>query len=113
MIKDKPDKVYWVDGLGIEYLSLIQHLISESVFKIEKLLVAKTGIPSNTELNKFENATKIETLDKYIHNNIYDYPKTICDEIDIVKDIFAKILNQPPETVIAIVSIMVLHHYLV
>jgi len=104
LIKDKPDKVYWVDGLGIEYLSLIQHLISESVFKIEKLLVAKTGIPSNTELNKFENATKIETLDKYIHNNIYDYPKTICDEIDIVKDIFAKILNQPPETRIAIVS---------
>ena len=88
----------------MEYLSLIQYLIKKSHFRIEKFKVAKTGIPSSTECNKFENAIKIETLDSFIHNNLYEYPKTICKEIDIVKSIFKDILNQSAETKIAIVS---------
>lgn len=101
---DNPDKIYWIDGLGIEYMSLIKYLIDNSQFKVLRFLVAKTGIPSNTEFNKFEGATKIEILDKYIHNNLYEYPKTIYKEIDIVKSIFKDILNQPLDTTVAIVS---------
>lgn len=101
---DHPDIIYWIDGLGIEYMSLIQYFINKSQFKIHRFLVAKTEIPSNTEFNKFASATKIEILDNYIHNNLYEYPKTICKEIDIVKSIFKDILDQPLDTTIAIVS---------
>jgi len=104
LAKEKVDKIYWIDGLGIEYLSLIKEIISKSNFQIEKLIIAKTGIPSSTDHNKFEGVVKIEDLDNYIHNNLYQYPETICKEIEIVKDIFNKILNQTAETSIAIVS---------
>lgn len=105
LAKEKPDKVvYWIDGLGIEYLSLIKEIISKSNFQIEKLKIAKTGIPSSTDHNKFEEVVKIDAIDSYIHNNLYQYPQTICKEIEIVKDIFNNILAQPDETTIAIVS---------
>ena len=104
LAKEKPDKVYWIDGLGIEYLSLIKEIISKSDFQIEKLQIAKTDIPSSTEHNKFEKVEKIDDLDNFIHNNFYQYPQTICKEIDIVRNIFKKILNQTTKTTIAIVS---------
>lgn len=102
--KETVEKTYWIDGIGIEYLSLIKEIINNSIFQIEKLKIAKTGIPSSTEHNKFNNVDKIEDLDSYIHNNLYQYPQTICKEIEIVKDIFSKILTQSSETTIAIVS---------
>jgi hypothetical protein len=104
LVKENVDQVFWIDGLGIEYLSLIKEIIDKSNFKTEKFIIAKTGIPSSTEHNKFEDVTKIENLDKYIHDNLYNYPQTICHEIDIVKDIFNNILNQSTEITIAIVS---------
>lgn len=104
LAKEKPDKIYWIDGLGIEYLSLIHYIINKSNFKFEKLIIAKTDIPSSTEHNKFENVEKINDLDSYIHNNLYQYPQTICREIDVVTNIFNKVLNQSTETSIAIVS---------
>jgi hypothetical protein len=104
LAKENPDKVYWIDGLGIEYLSLIKSLVEQSTFKIEKLIIAKTGIPSSTEHNKYENCQKIDDLDNYIHNNLYHYPQTIRKEIEIVKSIFNTILNQPEEKTVAIVS---------
>ena len=104
LIKEKVDKTYWIDGLGIEYLSLIKDIISKSNFQIEKLKIAKTGIPSSTEHNSFENIIKFDNLDKFIHSEQYKYPISICKEIDIVTNMLVKILNQSVETTIAIVS---------
>lgn len=104
LTKEKTDKVYWIDGLGIEYLSLIKAIINKSNFQIEKLEIAKTGIPSSTGHNKFEDVVKIGDLDNFIHNNLYQYPQTICKEIEIIKSIFNNILNQSAETTIIIVS---------
>ena len=104
LAKEKIEKIYWIDGLGIEYLSLIKEIISKSNFQIEKLKIAKTGIPSSTDHNKFESVVKIDDLDSYIHNNLYQYPQTICKEIEIVKEVLNKILTQSTETTLAIVS---------
>jgi hypothetical protein len=102
--KEKVDTIYWLDGLGIEYLSLITLQIQNSKFKIEKREIARTGIPSSTEYNSFENVTKLDDLDKFIHSEQYKYPSSLCKKIDIVKNMLNKILNQSAETTIAIVS---------
>jgi hypothetical protein len=102
--KEKVDKVYWIDGLGIEWLSLIVSQIKKSNFQIEKCVIARTDIPSSTEHNSFANVSKLDDLDKFIHSEQYKYPTSICKEIDIVKNMLAKILNQSSETTIAIVS---------
>ena len=104
LAKENTDKIYWIDGLGIEYLSLIKSLIEQSTFHIEKLHIAKTGIPSSTEHNKFEGVYKFSDLDDFIHSEPYKYPQSICKEIDVVKNIFSRILNHSTEVSIAIVS---------
>lgn len=104
LAREKPDKVYWIDGLGIEYLSLIHDIIRKSNFEIRKLKIAKTAIPSSTEHNRFENVEKIDDLDNFIHSNLYQYPQTIYKEIELVENIIKRILNQTTEKTIAIVS---------
>ncbi|KAA6328891.1 hypothetical protein EZS27_022256 [termite gut metagenome] len=104
LAKENIGKVYWLDGTGVEWLSLIKSCIEKSNFQIQKCVIARTDIPSSTEYNVFENITKLDDLDNFIHNNLYQYPQTICREIEIIKDIFSKILNQTIETTIAIVS---------
>jgi hypothetical protein len=98
------DKLYWLDGVGIEWLSLIKNYIEKSTFQIQNVEIAVAEIPSSTEHNHFEEAEKKENLDNYIHNNVYRYPKTLCDEIDIVKQMMSDVLNQSQKMVIAIVS---------
>lgn len=101
----KYDKLYWLDGVGIEWLSLIKSCIGNSTFQILSWEIATSEIPSSTEHNRFEEADKKENLDpNYIHNNIYQYPKTLCDEIEIVKQMMSDILNQSQKMTIAIVS---------
>ena len=104
LAEENPDKVYWLDGVGIEWLSLIRHCIENSDFQIKKIEIARTGIPSSTEHNSFEHVIKIDDLDKFIHSEQYKYPSSICKEIDIVKNMLTNILNQSGETTIAIVS---------
>ncbi|MDD4684803.1 MAG: BREX-4 system phosphatase PglZ [Bacteroidales bacterium] len=102
---EKPDKIYWLDGVGIEYLSLILALIKESSdFEIEKCEIASTNIPSSTLHNRFENVIKKDDLDKYIHSEAYKYPISISNGIEIVKNMVLDILNQSKEMSIAIVS---------
>jgi hypothetical protein len=102
--EEQVDKVYCIDGLGIEYLSLINDIISKSDFRIAKLKIAKSDFPLNDECCGFENVTRLNGLDEYIHSEPYKYPSSICKEIEIVKTMFAQILNQADETTIAIVS---------
>ena len=100
----KPDKTYWLDGVGIEYMSLIKTLINKSNFSIKQFDIAKAFIPSSTEFNSFENVIKKADLDTFIHSEIYKYPQTICKEIDIVKKIIQDIINENTPMTIAIVS---------
>lgn len=104
LAKENTDKVYWIDGFGIEWLSLIKNCIEKSSFNIEKFVIARTDIPSSTEHNTFENVTKLDDLDKFIHSEQYKYPSSLCKEIDIVKNMLAIILNQSNKTTITIIS---------
>lgn len=99
------DKFYWIDGLGMEWISLIQ----ETIKKHENLTffyyeVTKTNLPSTTETNSFPDFTKIGALDAYIHQNLYVFPDSIINEIDIVHSIIEDIVSKIHNQTIAIVS---------
>jgi len=103
------EKTIWIDGLGVEWLSLIIYLIEEhgreKGWYIQKKYITTVNIPSITECNKYRDIEKIDLLDNHIHNeNPYKYPDDLITEIEkIGKIITEDILNKNCDK-IAIVS---------
>ena len=107
----KIDKVYWIDGLGAEYFSVIKYFVDseQSDFSIIKSTIGRADIPSSTELNRFEgdNVVHYLELDKKGHDfEQYKPQQTLIDEIDILKNIIHEIINDNRDNpcTIAIVS---------
>lgn len=107
----KADKVYWIDALGMEYLSLIRWQIEEnenSNFHLVQADVTRTNVPSSTSLNRFDNITKkIPELDQLGHDSgHYQRLDTLVREIELVKNKIHEIIsdNQKEKCTIAIVS---------
>lgn len=104
LIKHQYDKIYWLDGVGIEYMQLILSIINKSNFNIIESKITKSKIPSSTEINAFENSIKKDNLDRFIHSEAYKHPVSIVKEIEIVKEIIYDIVNSSYQCTIAIVS---------
>jgi len=108
----RPDKVYWIDGLGAEFIPFIQYLVenAHSDYEITEIEVATTGLPSNTSLNRFtvDNRLlyKIGDLDELAHEGHYQPRKTLIKELSLIRNIVTKILkdNSVGKHTIAIVS---------
>jgi hypothetical protein len=107
----RPDKVYWIDGLGIEFLSLILKIVENDngKMKVVRSQITRSELPSSTYHNKFEGeyVTKYSDLDELGHDSHgYKYIGTLKKELEIVKDIVLDILNSNKKTpcTIAIVS---------
>lgn len=107
-----PDKVYWIDGLGAEFIPYILYLIetSSTNYEVLEAQVASTGLPSNTSLNRFDVdnkfVVKFGELDSLAHNGHYQSRKTLISELATIRDIVTKILcdNSVGSHTIAIVS---------
>lgn len=106
----KPDKIYWLDGLGIEYFSLIRKLVeSDGQFHIVHSEFTRANLPSETTLNGFydEGVIKYDGIDKLGHDNAQYKPcATLVREIDMVKEYVKRIIsdNRGAPVTIAIVS---------
>lgn len=108
----RPDKVYWIDGLGAEFIPYILYLIETSNTKYHAIetMVATTGLPSNTSLNRFDVDNKFiykfGELDSLAHNSHYENRKTLIKELTIIRKIISRILrdNSVGNHTIAIVS---------
>lgn len=108
----QPDKVYWIDGLGAEFIPFIQYLVetSKSGFEVIEAQVATTGLPSNTSLNRFDvdekTLYKYGELDALAHSGHYRNRKTLIEELNIIRKIITTILrdNSVGNHTIAIVS---------
>lgn len=111
-LSHQPDKVYWIDGLGAEFIPFIQYIVetSKSGFEVIEAQVATTGLPSNTPLNRFDvddkTLFKFGELDALAHSEHYRNRKTLIEELNIIRRIISTILrdNSVGNHIIAIVS---------
>lgn len=107
-----PDKVYWIDGLGAEFIPYIQYLIetSNTNYEVVEAKAATTGLPSNTSINRFDVDNKFiykfGDLDALAHGSHYKTRLTLISELATIREIITKILkdNSVGNHSIAIVS---------
>ena len=107
----EPDKVYWIDGLGTEFLSYLLYLLEkeQSNMKVVRSQIVRSDIPSSTFHNRFEGetVTKFGALDELGHDShLYKYLYTLKEELAVLKEIIHEIVGSSKKQpcTVAIVS---------
>lgn len=107
----EPDKVYWIDGLGAEFLSYLLYLLEkeQSNMKVVRSQIVRSDIPSSTFHNRFEGetVTKFGALDELGHDShLYKYLYTLKEELSVLKEIIHEIVGSSKKQpcTVAIVS---------
>lgn len=106
-----PDVVYWIDGLGAEFLSYILFLIGQecSGMEVVRSQITRSYLPSSTRHNRFEGdiVKKYGALDELGHDSHgYKHFDTLKEELKIIKNIIQDILStsKKQKCTVAIVS---------
>ena len=107
---------YWIDGLGIDWISLIKEIIAERkgqhIF-LNEVKVARALLPTKTDINKQDllrllpEKTQLEKagdLDALAHKSNNIYPFTLINEIELVRKTIEEILDKYSGKKIAIIS---------
>lgn len=107
----RPDTVYWIDGLGAEFLSYILYLIGQedSGMKVVRSQITRSYLPSSTQHNRFEGdiVKKYGALDELGHDSHgYRHFDTLIEELKVIKNIVQDILaiSKKQKCTVAIVS---------
>lgn len=107
----RPDVIYWIDGLGAEFMSYILYLIGQenSGMKVIRSQITRSYLPSSTHHNRFEgdNVRKYGELDELGHDSHgYKHFDTLIEELKVIKNIMHDILlnSKKQKCTIAIVS---------
>ena len=110
------DVYFWIDGLGIDWISLISDLIKQHNKKnifLNEVLIARSLLPTTTEINKAdlvkmipESATfiKVGNIDAMAHRNQNTYPNYIVNEIAEVTRAINEVINKYAGKKVAIIS---------
>ena len=95
--------VLWVDGMGVEWLSLLIDQLKELAtnFSIEEPIIAVACLPTETRFNnQWDDLNchykKFEKLDKIAHNGLPDdnnYFSCIASQFEIIKDVAHKAVS--------------------
>jgi hypothetical protein len=101
--------VIWIDGLGAEWLPLIEYLINKHGKEKNKYVaekyIKKTNLPTITGCNRFDNAVHILELDKYVHDeNPYKYPDDLIKQIELIEGVIKREIIERSDENIIIVS---------
>lgn len=109
------DIIYWIDGLGVDWIPFIRSIISdyskEHVY-LNEVYVAAAEVPTTTSINKAKlqslmpegiQLPKIGDLDSFAHST-KTYPQYIIDEMDLVNKAIRKVLDNYNGKKIAFVS---------
>ena len=107
----RPDVIYWIDGLGVEFLSYILYLIGQenSGMKVVRSQITRSYLPSSTHHNRFEGdiVKKYGALDELGHDSHgYKHFDTLKEELKVIKSIMQDILSisKKHKCTVAIVS---------
>jgi len=89
-IYDDRSYIYWVDALGVEFLSLIQNILNNKYKDVYySIKIGYANIPTITELNKDfiigRNYNYFRGLDNLKHQG--DYPYCIEEELKIIEQV--------------------------
>lgn len=104
---------FWIDGLGVEWLPFIEHVVAEHEsdgYFVNEAFIATSKLPTRTDINRKDielisngNYIKAGDLDEIAHT-CRPYPKYIIDDIERVRAMIEKLLNDHPGEKIAILS---------
>lgn len=102
-LKPKSGKVYWVDGLGVEWMGLITGLIRNRYPDVVvDYQVTRANLPSTTAFNRgWEddlNYLEFKGLDELIHSYTCEYPDYIIKEIETVERIVQEAVTTLTDT---------------
>ena len=112
------DVFFWIDGLGIDWIPLIKHIVdehstTEKVY-LNEVKIASAQLPTCTAINKVELEKlgtkegvifeKIGDIDSVAHQSTNVYPYNIINELRIVRDTISQIISRYVGKKIAIVS---------
>lgn len=107
----RPDVIYWIDGLGAEFLSYILYLIGQekSNLKVVRSQFTRSNLPSSTHHNRFEGdiVKKYGALDELGHDSHgYKHFDTLKEELKVIKGIIQDIIStsKKQKCTVAIVS---------
>lgn len=109
------DVLYWIDGLGVDWIPFIRNIISkyskENIY-LNEIYIVTADLPTSTSVNKAklqslvpegQQLPKIGDLDSFAHSS-KSYPQYIIDEMKIVEDTICNVLDQFNGKKIAFVS---------
>lgn len=107
---------YWIDGLGVEWISLIKEIIREKnshgIF-LNDIKIARALLPTTTHVNRedlqkllppCEKLLKVGDLDKIAHDPNNMPPSTIINEIKLVRETIEEIVMKYNGKKVAIIS---------
>lgn len=107
----RPDAVYWIDGLGVEFLSYILYLVEHehTTMKVVRSQITRSYLPSSTYHNRFDGdlVKKFGALDELGHDSHgYKQYDTLMEELKVIKKILREILDtcRNKKCTVAIVS---------
>ncbi|MBP3716607.1 MAG: BREX-4 system phosphatase PglZ [Paludibacteraceae bacterium] len=110
------EKIYWIDGLGIDWIPLVKQIISERCDQkiyLNEIKIACAKLPTKTSVNKDdlkrllpsdEQLDKTGDLDSLAHRTDNISPFTIIKEIEQVRSSIENILQYYNGKKLAIVS---------
>lgn len=112
--RDDIDVFYWIDGLGIDWIPVVQSIVEaekKNGIYLNEVIVGKSLLPTVTSINKADleklassRLVKMGDLDNLAHKTINRYPLYILEEFDIVTNAIRSMIDEYAGKKIAIVS---------
>ncbi|MDI9412815.1 MAG: BREX-4 system phosphatase PglZ [Bacillota bacterium] len=92
--RKKGAKIFWVDAMGVEWLGLLIHLLTNGGQVECTVRIARGNLPTTTEANKeWEEGEDVERgLDDIAHHYSYKHPQSFLKAIEVVQSIAYKAL---------------------